>query len=408
MRTCHNPIMPHSALSNTGSTRSEIARNAAAALELADLASRRALVGFDGFIDLIMDLVDVRTEMSPAGYRRIATIDALGARVSAASGKSTNIEVVTHERRWGGNGPLLAGGVARLGVRTTYIGAVGREADPTDLDPIFAPFASLCERVVPIASPGRTDAFEFDDGKLMLNHCSAVQDVTWERVVGTIGIDAVRGLVAGADLLGIVNWSLLGGVNDIWRGLIRDVLPHAARPPRVTIDLSDPAKRTDDDLRAGLDLLAEINTLAPVTLGLNLAESERIERVCTGAGTAATPGHGPRRDADLGPRIMRASALLRESLRLDCVVIHPREGAAATDARGSAWFDGPMTRTPRISTGAGDHFNAGFAAAQIAGLPLDQCLACATALSGAYVRDGVGPDLTRLCEFLRSLPDPDC
>lgn len=400
--------MPDASASGSGNARSEIASRAAEALERANLGSKRALIGFDGFIDLIMDLVDVRTDMGPAGYKRIRTIDALGSRVSAASGKSTNIEVVTHERRWGGNGPLLAGGVARLGVRTTYIGAVGREADPTDLDPIFAPFASLCERVVPIASPGRTDAFEFDDGKLMLNHCSAVQDVTWDRIVGTIGLDAVRGLVAGADLLGIVNWSLLGGVNDIWRGLIRDVLPHAARPPRVAIDLSDPAKRTDDDLRSALKLLAEINTLAPVTLGLNLAEAERLERVCTGNATLGLRAPGASHpDPATGSRLVRAAESLRDALALDCVVIHPREGAAAADASGSAWFDGPMTRSPRISTGAGDHFNAGFAGAQIAGLPLEECLACATALSGVYVRDGIGPDLTRLCAFLRALPSPE-
>lgn len=388
--------------------RATIANAAADGLEHADLASRRALVGFDGFLDLIMDLVDVRTDMGPRGFRRIPTIGSLATRVGAAAGKSTNIEVVTHERRWGGNGPLLAGGVARLGMPTTYIGAVGREEDQLALNPAFAPFASLCERVVPIAAPGRTDAFEFDDGKLMLNHCSAVQDVTWERIVEVVGLDALRSIVAGAELLGIVNWSLLGGVNGIWRGLMEHVLPVLATRPRVFIDLSDPAKRTDEDLRDGLALLAELNTLAPVTLGLNLAESERIERLCVSADSRAAPTVVASRDTDLGRRLVHVSSALRHALRLDCVVIHPREGAAASNASGeSAWFDGPMTRTPKLSTGAGDHFNAGFAAAQVAGLPLEQCLAGGTALSGAYVRDGVGPDLRRLCEFLRHLPAPE-
>ncbi len=388
--------------------RATIANAAADGLEHADLASRRALVGFDGFIDFIMDLVDVRTDMGPRGFRRIPTIGTLATRIGAAAGKSTNIEVVTHERRWGGNGPLLAGGVARLGMPTTYIGAVGREDDQCALHPVFAPFASLCERVVPIAAPGRTDAFEFDDGKLMLNHCSAVQDVTWERIVEVVGLEAMRDAVAGASLLGIVNWSLIGGVSGIWRGLMEQVLPAIAPRPRVYIDLSDPAKRTDDDLREGLALLTELNTLAPVTLGLNLAESERIERLCVPSDSRGGPVAIASIESDLGRRLMHASIALRHALRLDCVVIHPREGAAASTASGdSAWFDGPLTRTPKLSTGAGDHFNAGFAAAQVAGLPLEQCLACGTALSGAYVRDGVGPDLRRLCEFLRDLPAPE-
>ena len=358
----------------------------------------RALVGFDGFVDLIMDLVDVRTEMSPDGYRRIATLEALAKRIGSASGKSTNIEGVTREKRWGGNGPLLAGGVACLGMRTTYVGAVGRDGDPRTLDPVFAPFASLCQRVVPIAAPGRTDAMEFADGKLMVNHCGPVQDVTWDRIVDVVGLDAVRGEVGAAHLLGIVNWSLLGGVNGIWRGLIDHVLPAVAARPGVFIDLSDPAKRTDADVRAGLALLMEMNALTPVTLGLNLAEAERLCAVL------AAPSAG----ATLPERVLTMAQGLREALRLACVVIHPREGAgAATSSGESVWFDGPLTSAPRISTGAGDHFNAGFAAARVAGLGLEQSLAAGTAVSGAYVRDGEAPTLGRVCEFLRHLPEPD-
>lgn len=375
--------------------RSVIAAAAAEALHAADLAGRRALVGFDGFLDIIIDLVDVRHDMSPDGFRRIETLDAFARRVGAAAGKSTNIEAVTRDRRWGGNGPLLAGGVARLGMRTTYIGAVGREDDWRALDPAFAPFASLCERVVPIATPGRTDALEFADGKLMVNHCSNVQQVTWDRVVSVVGEDAIRSMLSDADLVGVVNWSLLGGVNSIFQGLAR-TLGSASRPPRIFIDLSDPAKRTDDDLRAGLALLADLARVAPVTLGLNLAEAERLARLrdvpiraCAGASLA-----------DLASDLRRAFAL-------DCVVIHPREGAAGATASHAAWFDGPLTRSPRLSTGAGDHFNAGFAAAQVAGLSLEQCLAVGTAVSGAYVRDAAAPTLDRLIAFLRELPLPE-
>lgn len=380
------------------SRRAEIARCAARALERSDLGSRRALVGFDGFVDQIMDLVDVRTEMTLRGYRRIETLGALSRRIGAASGKSTNIEGVTREKRWGGNGPLLAGGVARLGMRTTYVGAVGREGDHRTLDPVFEPFASLCERVVPIAAPGRTDAMEFSDGKLMVNHCGPVQDVTWERIVGVVGLDAMREAVGRADLLGIVNWSLLGGVNGIWRGLIDGVLARAPSRPSVFIDLSDPAKRTDEDLREGLALLGEMNGTAPVTLGLNLAEAERL------CGLSAVSMGGAR----MAERVVAMATGLRSVLGLSCVVIHPREGAGAATATGeAAWFDGPLTRAPKISTGAGDHFNAGFAAARVAGLDLEQSLAAGTAVSGAYVRDGGGPDLARLCAFLRDLPEPE-
>jgi sugar/nucleoside kinase (ribokinase family) len=65
-----------------------------------------------------------------------------------------------------------------------------------------------------------------------------------------------------------------------------------------------------------------------------------------------------------------------------------------------------MVAKPRLSTGAGDHFNAGFALAQAAGLPLEECLAVGTATSGAYVRDAESPTLPRLCDMLATLPEP--
>jgi len=61
-------------------------------------------------------------------------------------------------------------------------------------------------------------------------------------------------------------------------------------------------------------------------------------------------------------------------------------------------------REPRLSTGAGDHFNAGFAFGQVCGLPLDECLATGCGVSGAYVRDAQSPSRDRLIAFLNQLP----
>lgn len=110
----------------------------------------------------------------------------------------------------------------------------------------------------------------------------------------------------------------------------------------------------------------------------------------------------------LAATVRGAAERIRAASGLDCVVIHPREGAAAATARGeSAWFDGPVTATPRLSTGAGDHFNSGFAGAQAlagAGFTLAECLAVGCATSGAYVRDAASPTRERLFEFLSALP----
>ena len=196
---------------------------------------------------------------------------------------------------------------------------------------------------------------------------------------------------------------MMGGVEGIWEGLCRDVLPRIGpgKGRRVFIDLCDPAKRTDLDIRRALALLKTMNSQIPVTLGLNLSEAERISEVL------GIDAFGGPANQTQGGAIEGAARSIRAAGGFACVAIHPREGAGAADAAGnSAWFDGPFTTTPRLSTGAGDHFNGGFAFAQALGLPLDECLAAGCAVSGAYVRDAASPTLDRLTGFLRELPGP--
>lgn len=376
-------------------TRADIALSAAAALQTAPPAGP-ALVGFDGFVDSIVRLVASRSGMGPSDFTPIRTIPEFAARCAHAAGRSTNIERVPLEDRFGGNGPLLAGGLASLGVPVTYIGAVG----DASLEPIFQPFAARCHRVIPIAPSSHTLCLEFDDGKIMINDTANVQGVTWERLVSIIPTTELASIVQRCTLLGVVNWSLVGGVPGLLEGLRTHILPGLTGERRLFVDISDPAKRTDADIASMLGLLSSLNASPglSVTLGLNLSEAERLSRVLS---LPATPP-GSTADAALS-----LASVLRAACRLDTVVVHPREGAAASAAPGHAhWFEGPLTRSPRLSTGAGDHFNAGFAFAQVRGLPPDECLAVGCAVSGTYVRDAASPDASRLVSFLQNLPDP--
>ncbi|MBL8758011.1 MAG: carbohydrate kinase family protein [Phycisphaerae bacterium] len=390
-------------------TPSARARHAAAET-LRDHAGRlpRALVGFDGFIDSIIDVVDRRHAPGPTGYARIPTIPAFAERCRAAAGKSTNAEIVVREDRFGGNGPLIAGALAALGVEATFVGCVGNTpaapGPPHSIHPAFADFAERCRaaggRVIPVGEPAHTHALEFGDGKLMLNDPRRLQALTWHGLNAALdhalGPGALAGLVAAAPLLAIVNWTNMPEVLAILRGLASDVLPPLPAParPRVFIDLSDPTRRTDADVREVLAALRDLDALAPVTLGLNLAEAERIAAVL-GAPPPAPTGDG----------LARSTADLRACLGLSCLTIHPREGAAAAAAAGPAcWVDGPLCASPRLSTGAGDHFSAGFALAQVLGAPIDACCAMGCAVSGAYVRDAASPSAARLIEMLERPP----
>lgn len=397
--------------------RSEIASTAAARLSSMSAAGRlttiNALVGFDGFIDAIIRVVDARASMAPSDFVPIPTIDALARRVAAAAGLSANMELVVHEERFGGNGPLMAGALGSLSLPVTYIGGVGRPGDERTLHPIYEPFARRCAKVYPVSAPAFTDALEFDDGKLMLGKPGNLQGITWASLKTIFGLPALIDLFASQRLIGIVNWTMMGGVQGIWQGLCDEVLPKLpvlhipGHMPivrrRIFIDLADPAKRTDPDIRSAMATLRNLEAHADVTLGLNLAEAVRIDRALN-SGAFASCRHP---SSPTGPEVASAAEVLRNATGLSCVVIHPRSGAGASDSMtAAAWFDGPMVAKPRLSTGAGDHFNAGFSLAQAAGLPLEECLAAGTATSGAYVRDAESPTLARLCEMLAALPEP--
>ncbi|HVS70079.1 MAG TPA: PfkB family carbohydrate kinase [Phycisphaerae bacterium] len=369
-------------------SRSEIARSAAGKLVAAKPVSHTAVLGFDGFVDDIIDVVDKRQAFD--SYERLLTIPQFAAKVSAAAGQSSNMELVIKQQKLGGNGPIMANALAAIGFATTYIGTTGYPST----HPVFAELARQAT-LLPLAEPAHTSALEFSDGKIMLGNLAPLAEVTWDRLVSRVGEERLRGLFDAADVVGTVNWTMLPHLTAIWQHLLSDILPRLSKKPRlIFVDLADPEKRMRADLRAALEVLAEINLQAPVTLGLNLSEAMQVAEAC---------GCSCEGDATLAD-LAAVAGRVREALHLGTVVIHPRSGAAAATAEESAHFEGPFVESPKISTGAGDHFNAGFAAARLLGLTLGESLAMATATSGYYVRTAVTPRQGALAEFLANLP----
>src|SRR5881396_3631478 len=94
-----------------------------------------AFVGLDGFVDEILHVVDKRIDAQ--SYERVPSIARLAERIAEAAGKSTNIELVNQFTKLGGNGPIMANALARLGIKVTYLGALGYP----NLHPVFNGFA---------------------------------------------------------------------------------------------------------------------------------------------------------------------------------------------------------------------------------------------------------------------------
>jgi len=346
-----------------------------------------AFVGLDGFVDDILHVVDKRE--SADKYARLPTIAQLAERLAGAAGRSTNIELVSQLTKLGGNGPIMANALASFGLKVTYLGILGYP----NLHPVFANFAKRAE-VYSIAEPGYTDALEFEDGKIMLGKHQSLKQMNWENIKSRFGQDKFAAKLGGADLVGFVNWTMLTHMSGIWSAVLHEICPGLKGSRRkMFIDLADPEKRTREDIARALELVAAFQKHFDVILGLNEKEGFEVGKVLG----LNTSDHSPE-------GLSRLCKEIHGRVRVDTLVIHPTAYALASGPDGAATVQGPFTPKPKITTGAGDHFNSGFCLGKLLGFSTERCLLTGVTTSGFYVRTGQSPSMTDLAGMLRNWP----
>jgi len=343
------------------------------------------LVGFDGFVDEIIEVVDKRSDFQT--YDRLQTIADFGTRIQRAAGLSTNIEFVPKTVKLGGNGPIMANAMVGFGSRVSYIGALGYP----EINPVFKDFTEQCSKVISIAEPGHTDALEFNDGKVMLGKILSLNDVNWDNLYDTLGEDGIAEMFANVHMVATVNWTMTPYMNGIWDG-IQKVVPRAEGEdkPIFFVDLADPEKRKFEDIRDAMDIIASFSPYYRVVLGLNRKEATEV------ADVLGLKLSGKAADVSL-EEITKA---LAEALDIWCLMVHPTHEAAAVLDGEYAHTVGPYTSKPRLTTGAGDNFNAGFCLGLLLGLSLEDSLMLGKANSGFYVREMRSPSFAELQNFV--------
>jgi hypothetical protein len=349
-------------------------------------ATSPALVGLDGFVDKILHVVAKRE--SAEKYTRLSKMTDWSKRIAAAAGLSANFEMVTKMVKLGGNGPIMANALGAFGMPITYIGNLG---DP-NIHPIFHDFAKR-NTVYSIAEPGYTDAVEFDDGKLMLGKHEALPNITWKNLTSRIGLETLTSTFQNSSLVALVNWTMIPHMSEIFTRVLSQIAPKLTGARRwVFFDLADPSKRTMDDIASVLNLITRFQKQFNTILGLNLNEGHLAAKVLGIRGTPDTP-----------KEVAVLAGKIREKLDIETVVIHPTKFAAAATASGQAHLNGPFIAKPLISTGGGDHFNAGFCLGHVLNAPLEVALQLAVCTSGFYVRNAKSPTIEDLRRFLKTL-----
>ena len=357
-----------------------------AATDLNSAGSRigktRFTIGFDGFVDEILHAVATRQNQHE--YERIHTLPEFSDRVRSAAGKSANIELVPMQVKPGGNGPLMSLAVGGMGGQVTCIGLLGYP----DVLPVFYPLKEKAT-LISIGNPGRTDALEFLDGKLMLGKLNTIKDACWKQLQTVIGADRLQELILKTDLVACTNWTMLTEMSEIIDEMTRMVPEKAS--VKFFFDLADPEKRSRQDLQAVMKQISTLNSKANCVLGLNLREAEQVSEVL---GLNEMP-------VETANSVEAAAIRITKALNLHGIVVHAVKCAGASIGDETASVNGPYCANPKLSTGAGDHFNGGFVSGWMGGLDVQSALYSGVGTSGWYVGNARSPGHADVVNFLR-------
>ena len=355
------------------------------AIKIALATQCKAFVGIDGFIDEIIHLVDVRQDFE--NYTRLNKMTEFAAKISEAAGRSGNFERVVQRVKMGGNGPLMSSAMGNLGTEIFYTGAVGWP----EVHEIFKPL-EVFGRVVTLCEPAHTDAFEFFDGKMLMGKLEVLKTITPERLIECCGGEAaLLKELESCQLVALTNWTMVPFATEVF-GTLLNLAGKCNHSPLFFFDLADPEKRTKEDLCELIALFSEQSGLGRhVILGLNHNEALQV---------ACAMDFGNVDESEAEEPLCHLAQSIQQASGITEIVVHPRKCSAAATAEGSSYAIAPFTPTPKLSTGAGDHFNGGYAFGRLNGLDPLMSMISGNAVSGHYVRTGHSPTADDLLEFL--------
>lgn len=338
------------------------------------------LIGFDGFVDDIIAVIDKRESVT--SYRRIDSISKYAERIKRLSGVSGSIELDTLQQKLGGNAPIMGNSLIRQGFSVNAIVTIGTK---NAIHPVFKEFASQCKFIAPIANPGNTLAFEFNDGKIMMNQLGSFGEVNWENLKKLLGEENLKNLLKKCSLGAFVNWAMLPFMSSVYLGLA-EMLDEIKVRLKIFIDLADIMRRTPEDIVAMLAILTRLGKNNDLILGLNFSEAEQISEHLGIIG--------------IEKKSEEYANLIRNKLNIAAIVIHETKRAVISTKTEMYSVDGPYTEKPKLTTGAGDNFNAGFCSGWQQGLAWEQCLFTGVYTSGFYVRNAYSPTSEELIKFI--------
>lgn len=346
------------------------------------LADKTITMGFDGFIDSVVKVIKHKDPHDATTY--FESVEDFGDYIVEKGQKNFSLELEELTTKLGGNMPIMANAFSQLGPSVACIGPLGYPSIHT----VFRQMPANCN-LHSFANPGVSKVMEFKRGKIMLAEMESLNRITWEFIKETIGITTFRELFAKSDLIALLNWSELDNSTDIWKGLLRDVLPgsSAAKRPIGFFDLSDCSKRSDERIDEAMQLIKAFSAHWDVVLSLNLNEAAIVHSVLT----------------HKKPNEMQVEDMCNaifEKMNINTVVIHYAKQSVARNNEGLHKRKSFFIKEPSISCGSGDNFNAGFCMGRLLGFDTGTSLVLGHAISNLYMQSAQSPQVPKILEFL--------
>jgi len=343
-----------------------------------------AFLGFDACIDNIVRVVKEKEEDKDIVY--YTNSRQFGEFLVSRENKSCGIELRTKISKIGGNMVITANALGNLGIKIDSIGTFGLP----EIQPIFRSISANCS-LYTVGETIITSALEFNDAKVMMFDPGPYDKLDWTGIKNLLGIDLIKQLISGKQLVAFLNWSEIENSSDIWQGILDEILPSiliSEALPYFIVDFSDCSRRSTKDILFAISLLGQFRNYFRVIVSLNQNEAEIILETLGLADDKS--------DEDLIKMLFRAGLA-------DELVIHRTNDALAYDGINFEKCCTFFCKEPTVLTGGGDNFNAGFCFARICDLDLLHSLIVANAVSGYYVRTGTSPDQENLIGFLKEM-----
>jgi hypothetical protein len=352
--------------------------------------TKKVVAGFDGFIDSIAKPVKQSGGKGDPLY--FGTIAEFGSYITGQAHKSGSIELDIMGRRMGGNMPNFSGAAAALGLSLTCIGMLSSHRDitgnsfyPSDSPELIDPvFKSLPGKLYSFAVAGTAEALEFEDGKIFFAPRCHLEKLPPSAFLAEC--------LAGAELVACLNWGELAFATPLWRNMLnasiqyRETKPSDGTRIQFFFDLSDFSHRGDEEIEEVFSLIDDFSTVGTVILSLNRNEAQLLsERLFRGT-------------------LERLPDAVQQRYKITEVIIHSHDGARVSrDGKIREITTSPVA-SPKLSTGAGDNFNAAYAFATLMELPVEDKLQFAVLYARTYVQEGKSFSLEEFLRHLSPLP----